>query len=207
MPRPYGYGGINLGQPLAWPWGGAAGTPGRPGPPGEKGDKGDKGDPGERGEKGDKGDPGEPVLQDIYAAELPYEGDVLLSGQGFITEIVGVDVPAGNYLALAEATVANRGANPHIVVLWLAAVPPAQGVAGPRAAQVNLEPGQTASVTVGPAVAPVGAAGTRASLIAQRDGGYPADEVWALEAAGDGRAGATGIIIFGGPQALASRTR
>lgn len=144
------------------------------------------------------GPPGPPAVTDVYAVELPFAGDVLLSPLGFITLVVELGLPGGRFVVSATAAVENRGANPHDVVVWMNSVPPPISFAGTRSAQVTLEPGAAMSVTLGPFVAEIGLTGVLASLNGQRDSSYPEDQVWILEGTRlSNRAGATGFTALG----------
>jgi hypothetical protein len=128
---------------------------------------------------------------------MQYGDDVLLT-PGQLRPVLALTVPGGQWVATATVALVNRGANAHAVDVWVAAVPPPQSLAGPRAAHATVGPGQAVSVSVGPLVAMVGPLGTAATLIAQRDPNNPEDEVWAVEGTDlMNRAGATGIVAVG----------
>lgn len=190
------------GIPLALaPFSRTSATPGPPGPPGPQGPPGP---PGEKGDRGDQGPPGPPgpegpsAVTDVHVAELPIDGDVLLSPQGFITAVLSMGLPAGRFMVTATMALENLGANPHDVAIYGTSVPPPVTFTGTRSAQVTIPPGGIATVNLGPFVAEIGAAGVVAWLNAQRDSSYPDEQVWAREATRVGnRAGATGIAALG----------
>jgi len=183
-------GGLNLGLPYGVTWPRGAVTPGPPGPAGPPGP------PGERGPQGDPGPPGDPAVADLFFAELPYDGDVLINPTP--TNVLTLDVGPGRYMAQAAVTFANRSANPHQVNVWFTAVPPPLSIGGPRAAHLDLQPGQVETVALGPAYAVTGDRGTQAIMVAQRDTSFPADAVYAVEGTDLlNRAGATGLTLVG----------
>lgn len=201
MSRYAGGGGFNLGQPYGLFWPRSAATPGPPGPEGPPGPAGPPGPPGEKGDRGDLGDigpPGPPLIAQIVAAELPFDGDVLIPA-GRIGQVLTLDVPGGRAIVSASVAIANRGANPHEVDVWfgLGSTPPGGiNFAGPRSAQVGIAAGAHASVSIGPLVATVAGMVT-VVLVAQRDADYPDDQVFALEGTDlTNRAGATGMIAL-----------
>lgn len=187
-------------------WGPQGGSATTPGPPGPQGPPGERGEPGPPGEKGEQGEVGPPAITVVYTAELPYDGDVQLSPQGFITEVLSLGVPGGAYVVTASMGLANREADPLDVVVYATSVPPPLQFAGPRSGQATIPPGGAVTVTLGPFVAEVQAAGVVATLVAQRAPG-PAGGggVWATEGTQLGnRAGATGITLLGTGPALDS---
>lgn len=209
-----GRGGANLGLPfgaLGYQRGvmtpgppGPQGPPGPPGPPGDKGDTGDKGSRGPRGNPGVPGDigppgpPGEaPELPrlDVYGVELPYDGDVRI--QATVTGILTLHVPAGAWMASATVGLTNRGADPARVDVWATASGFAT-VFGPRSGQVALAGGAGASVTVGPVFATL-TQDSDVLVVAAADPG----DIWATEGTGFmNRAGATALLVWGGPAAF-----
>lgn len=185
-----GAGGLNLGVPygVTFP---RSSTPGPPGPPGPEGPPGA---PGRDGDPGPPGPPGPAAVADLYFAELPYDGDVLVGY--FATSVLALDLGPGRYMASACVTLANRSANPHSVNVWFTGVPPPDVFGGPRAVHVDLGAGQAASVNLGPAYAVAGVRGTQAIAVAQRDSAYPDDPVYAVEGTDLlNRAGATGLTV------------
>jgi len=132
----------------------------------------------------------------VYAAELPFGGDVRINATP--TEVIRVDVPLGAYQGSATVAVANRDTAARRVDVWITATATAGlRVAGPRAAQADIPPGGVATVALGPVF---GAAEGPATVlvVAQRDGPTAA-EVWATEGTELlNRAGATAILVWGG---------
>ena len=187
------FGGINLGQPIAYS---RAVTPGPPGPPGPQGPPGERGPQGDRGEPGPPGPPGPSADLHVYAVELLFDGDVRINTVA--TEILRLDVPAGAYQASATAAVANRSDQACRVDVWFTGASPAGlTVVGPRAAQMWLEAGQIGSVSLGPVLGMLAGDAT-VMLIAQRDGPGGAD-IWVTEGTDlMNRAGATGLMVWGG---------
>ena len=194
---------LGVAHRYTWPPARTSATPGPPGPqgpPGERGPQGEPGPPGERGPAGEEGlpgPPGTPAITDVVATEMAFGADVLLT-PGQLRSVLALTVPAGEWVATATVALVNRGANPHAVDVWVAAVPSPQSLAGPRAAHATLGPGEAVSVQVGPLVAVLGGVGAAATLLAQRDPNNPEDEVWAVEGTDYvNRAGATGILAVG----------
>jgi hypothetical protein len=86
---------------------GARGAAGPPGPAGAAGAPGAKGDKGDKGDKGEKGDVGPSA---VYHARFAYSPTgTSVPGSGFTT-LHTLDLPAGNYTAIATTTVKNNGA-------------------------------------------------------------------------------------------------
>jgi len=115
------------------------------------------------------------------------------------TNVLTLDLGPGRYMASASVTFANRSANPHQVNVWFTAVPPPSSLGGPRAAHVDLAPGEVETVALGPAYAVTGDRGTQALVVAQRDGtAADGDIVLAVEGTDFlNRAGATGLTAIG----------
>ena len=179
MTQPNTRGGLPLGAPFG-------GWPQRVGPPGP---------PGPMGPPGPPGPMGPPAVTDVYAVELPYEGDVLLRPS--LVQVLALAIPAGRALVYGTVGLVNNSPNVHDVDVWLNAVPPPASVLGPRAAHVTLAPLAVASVALGPALAVIGDGGTSALVVAQRDDRQPSDEVWAVEGTTLlRRAGATGLVAL-----------
>jgi hypothetical protein len=132
----------------------------------------------------------------VLSAELPFDGDVQLPSQG-ATQVLSLDLPAGQAIVTATVAVTNRGDNDHQVDVWFTATNPAgMNIAGPRSAQIGLAPGLDASVTLGPVVASLPNP-TTLLLIAQRDATVPSDGVWVTEGTAlMNRAGATGMVAL-----------
>jgi hypothetical protein len=86
-----------------------AGAAGAAGPAGAKGDPGPKGDKGAKGDPGSKGDRGPAGLVAAYTAAAGTSGTFTALGSG--DNLVSLDLPAGKYLVLAEATFAPDGAS------------------------------------------------------------------------------------------------
>jgi hypothetical protein len=196
-----GPGGLNLGTPFgvtfprgAWQ---APGEPGPPGPPGERGPQG------ERGEQGPQGDDGPTAVSDIYTAELPFGVEVPVQ-PGRISSVLTLNLPAGRYALSAVVAVVNRGADAHDVDVWLTSVPPPTEFAGPRSAQVPLDPGKYATVNIGPVVLSAGANGVQAIVLAQRDANAT-DDAPNVVVVTEGtallnRSGATAMLALGAQQ-------
>jgi hypothetical protein len=123
-------GGYYLGSPYALPRR-AAVTPGPPGPQGPPGERGEPGPPGERGEQGPPGPPGATADLHVYAAELPFNGDIQLGN--FANQILAFTVPAGHYQASANVAIANRTDDTYRVDVWLTVVGGGPNIVGPRA--------------------------------------------------------------------------
>lgn len=200
-------GGLHLGSPfgvgLIRPGAGTPGPPGPQGPPGERGEPGppgDRGEAGERGPEGPQGPPGASADLHVYAAELPWDGDILVGA--FATNVLAVQVPAGHYQASAGVCLANRSDAAYRVDVWLTAVGGggATRIGGPRATQVRLEPNSSASVAIGPVFGEFeGDNPVTVQLVAQRDPLPAGAQVWITEGTDLGnRAGATGLLVWGG---------
>lgn len=190
-----GGGGLNLGMPY-----GAMGwirgvTPGPPGPQGPPGDRGEPGPP------GPQGPPGATADLTAYAAELPFDGDIRVSS--VITSVLSVAVPAGTYQASANVAISNRTDTAYRVVVWVTMLGGSPNMAGPRAVEAWLPPQSASSVALGPVLINVAGVST-VQLLAQRDGLTPPDEVWITEGTDlNNRAGATGLLVWGGTAAFA----
>lgn len=161
------------------------------------------GPPGERGEPGPPGEigpPGPAAITAVYAAELPFDGDVKLSDLGFITNILELGIPAGAYVISATAAVENRGDTAADVVVWISSVPPPLRFVGPRSTQVTLPPGAVATVSLGPCAAEVSAARVVGTLAGATESGA---DVWITESTRLlNRTGGTGLTAMGtGPAA------
>lgn len=131
------------------------------------------------------------------ASELDYAQDVLLSSDRLVS-VVSLAVPPGRWVVSATVALGNKSTNPHDVDLWVGANPPPVSFAGPRSVHVSLGAGEVTSVTIGPFVAVVGAAGLTATVVSQRDPSTPTDQVYALADTGVmTRAGATGMLALG----------
>lgn len=176
----------------------SAATPGPPGPPGPQGPPGERGEPGPPGERGPEGPPGEPAELPglaVFAVELPYDGDTRINPTP--TGVLELAIPAGTWLATASVAVSNRGTDSAQVDVWLSVVGPggARRVLGPRAGQMHLAAGAASSVEVGPVLASIDS-DLDVVVLAQADPG----ELWATEGTDlMNRAGATGLLVWGGP--------
>jgi hypothetical protein len=174
----------------------ASSTPGPPGPEGPQGPPGDRGPEGPAGPPGDIGPPGPPAITDVYANELDFGGDVLLPPDR-LQQVLTLAVPAGRWVVTVSLSLANRGANVHTVDVWTNVLPSPASIVGPRSAQVPLDVGGAASVTIGPTVAVVGT-GAAIVVLAYRDADNPDDPVWVTEGTQlVNRSGATGIVALG----------
>jgi len=175
-------GGLNLGTPFGVRWGGPPGPPGPDGPPGPPGPPGPS---------------GPPIVADVVATELA--ADVAI--RTALVSVLTLAIPAGRVLVTGLVGLVNRSDNPHAIDVWLNAVPPPASFVGPRAAHVALPARGFASVGIGPVVAVVGAGGTSAVVVAQRDATFPDDEVYAIEGTELlNRAGATGLVALVTPE-------
>ena len=160
----------------------ASSVPGPPGPPGPP------------GERGPQGEPGRDAVRDVLGVELPWGGDVELLQ--YVTTVVQLVLPAGVWLASATVALVNRGSAPHRVDVWLAPLPPPRTYSGPRAAQIDLEPGGVGTLQLGPAWATLEVE-TQLLLVGQRDASSGGPVV-ALEGTEQlNRAGATGVLAWG----------
>ena len=199
--------GVGGGLNLALPYPVARGDVGTPGPPGPQGPPGPAGPPGEVGPPGPPGELGPPGsdgaqgpegprgLADVFDAVLPFAGDVLI--RPTLSQVLTLPVPAGRYVVSTTVGLVNRGAVALRVDVWLNALPAPLEFVGPRAFQVDLEPGGVASLTIGPAVVGLGT-GAAIVVLAQRSAGGSADEVWATEGTAlMNRSGATGVTAIG----------
>ena len=199
----YSGGGRNLGTPGGVGQLRLASTPGPPGPqgpPGERGEPGppgDRGDPGPPGEQGPPGPPGATADLHVYAAELPFGGDIQLGA--FVNNILTLTgIPAGNYQVSANVAIANRTDTAYRVDVWLTVLGGSPRLSGPRAVQAWLPPQSTASVALGPMFATVTDTANFA-LIAQRDPTPAGAQVWVTEGTDlMNRSGATGLLVWGG---------
>jgi hypothetical protein len=195
-------GGLNLGMPYGVFWNRAAVTPGPPGPQGPPGERGEPGPPGERGDigpPGPQGPPGEPGASadlHVYAAELPFDGDIRLGG--FATQVLSVAVPAGHYQGSANVAISNRTDTPYRVDVWFTVVGGSANIGGPRATQALVPPQSATSIALGPVFATL-LNDAIVQLVAQRDP-LPQDaDVWVTEGTDlMNRAGATGLLVWGG---------
>ena len=177
-------------------WQRGALTPGPPGPQGPPGDRGEPGPPGERGPQGPQGEPGASADLHVYAAELPFDGDIRLGP--FANGVLAVDVPAGVYLASANVALANRTDTAYRVAVWFTAFGGPAQVAGPRAVQAWLPPQSATSVALGPVFATFDGDAT-VQLVAQRDPLPTMADVWVTQGTDLlNRAGATGLLVWGG---------
>lgn len=189
-------GGYYHGTPYAIKRAGAL-TPGPPGPQGPPGERGEPGPPGERGPEGPQGPPGATADLHVYAAELPFDGDIQL-GQ-FANQILSFTVPAGHYQASANVAIANRTDDTCRVDVWLTVIGAGPNIVGPRSVQAWLPPQSDTSVALGPMFASLPGPALVA-LIAQRDPlSGNAAQVWVTEGTElMNRSGATGLLVWGG---------
>ena len=183
------------------------GSPGPPGPAGTQGPAGPAGPPGDvgpPGPPGERGDDGRPSITEVYEAELEFGGDVSLI-PGRIVQVLTMALPlAHRFVVTGAASVVNRGSTPARVVAWLAMLPSPAGIHGPRSGQVDLAPGASATISIGPAVTVTRAdVASLMTIAAEADGG----DVWVREGTELlNRTGATGLLALGADSTAQDRS-